>query len=82
MDNRSRGPPGRPRRRTNQLLKGGTLIIELQRVILSDDIEENPCGICGLDQVAMPEAWTGSGLVNFFDAGRFVKMLEDSLQEA
>ena len=36
----------------------------------------------GLDQVAMPEAWTGSGLVNFFDAERFVKMLEDSLQEA
>ena len=26
---------------------------------------------CGLDQVAMPEAWTGSGLVNFFDAEGF-----------
>ena len=37
---------------------------------------------CGLDQVAMPEPWTGSGLVNFFDAEGFVKMLEDSLQEA
>lgn len=40
----------------------------------------NAC--CGRDQVAMPEAWTGSGLVNFFNAEGFVKMLEDSLQEA
>ncbi len=34
--------------------------------------------VWGLGSVAMPEPWTGEGMVDFFEASNFIAMLEES----
>ncbi len=38
----------------------------------------NVLAMHGCTHVAMPEPWTGEGLVDFFDAGDFIGMLEEA----
>ncbi len=47
-------------------------------VALDHEDLANVVALHGCSHVAMPQAWTGDGLVDYFDAGDFIGMLEEA----